>query len=336
MAIDLQNLPGPSRLVRYRNDRYVGDENAVSLDDLPAEDARILQELYALLLRSMEELRASIDAQDIDAARRRLDEIGWRQEVYAFARDFSSTRLSEERRERLRPTYHDLRGGALTVAGGRAELLFAEGVESTMTDVVALFNAVRDHLKIMRNLVRDIDPQRRAEDLTTNHHSAWLLRQKWSGYHDSSVELTFYSDYDGGISTCCLEFSSVDRAVYNLVTNAMRHTADGEISFFIHGKQSRPDRNSTTAPTDIQIATANTISEAERDELRLRFGEDIGMLFLGGFTIGGSGVGLSICAELVANAYGLLETQAAVDGGYVGARILGDTFVSWIHWPTVG
>jgi len=56
-------------------------------------------------------------------------------------------------------------------------------------------------------------------------------------------------------------------------------------------------------------------------------------LFAGGFTTGGSGLGMSICAQFVANAYGLQDTAQALDERYLGASRLDDCFVAWFHWP---
>lgn len=339
MDVQLENLPGPERLERYRTERYIGDENAVALEEFQEEDAKQLVDLYALLMKTLEELREAIDRNSVDEARKALQGLDWQSQIHTFARNFSSRDLPTEARKRMQPIYHDLRGGALTVAAGRAELLVMDPEESTLAEAVGVFNAVRDHLKIMRNLIRDIDPERRAQDLSTNHHTASLLREKWSGYQDSTVEIDFHSDYDGDISSCCLEFSSVDRAVYNVVNNAIAHTADGRVGLFVRGKGSRAPRRgdrSEEQPADVQIATINAVAPDEAKELEEHFGDDLGRLFLGGFTIGGTGVGLSVCAELVSNAYGLTDAQRAVEEGYVGAMHGQGQFVAWIHWPTLG
>ena len=44
-------------------------------------------------------------------------------------------------------------------------------------------------------------------------------------------------------------------------------------------------------------------------------------------------MGLSICGEFVANAYGLAGASEAVAGGHVGAKVVNSAFVAWFHWP---
>jgi len=59
--------------------------------------------------------------------------------------------------------------------------------------------------------------------------------------------------------------------------------------------------------------------------------EDRSALF-GGFTTGGTGLGLRIAADLVGRAYGVPHEMLPYDE-YVGAKLVGRTFVSWFHWP---
>ena len=38
-------------------------------------------------------------------------------------------------------------------------------------------------------------------------------------------------------------------------------------------------------------------------------------------------------ALAVVHGYGLPSLHTALDGGYLGARLVRDTFVAWFHWP---
>ena len=352
--ISLEELPGPSRLPRYRTERYIGDENAVALKELPARDADVLGDLYQLLKDTLETANTAIRDERPEWMLRRIKESRFVDRVQEFTRGFTTESVTDEGlRARLRKVYHDARGGALNAAVGMSQLLELKGNEVELGDVYGVFNAVRDHLKIMRNCFLDLDPERRRRDLAFNAHSARLFRQKWEGYQDTGVEIEYIADFDGDISSSCLEFSSVERAIYNLVNNAMNHTADGLVRLYVKGvHQARPQAGTTGStrgsagdepppaqpadhPKDVRIATANAVDSDEAERLRTRFGENLSELFMGGFTIGGSGVGLSICTELVSNAYGLAQYHDAIEGGYVGADILRDQFVAWIHWPTL-
>jgi nitrogen-specific signal transduction histidine kinase len=323
-------LPGPSSLARYRSERYSGDENAARLAELPETDARRVSDLYRLLKETLETANAAVRDNAPLWLSRRLKETRFTERVQEFAAAFSTENLTDEAtRVRFRTVYHDARGGALTAVLGMAQLLELKGNEVELAEVYGVFNALRDHLKILRNCFIDLDPIRRERDRAFNAHSAKLFRQKWDGYQDGDVGIEYISDFDGEISSSCLEFSSVERAIYNLVNNAMSHTADGLIRLYVLGLEN------DTAPENVRIATANAVDPAEERRLRESFGDRLGELFMGGFTIGGSGLGLSICTELVANAYGLGRFHDAIDGGYVGADILHNQFVAWIHWPTL-
>jgi len=67
----------------------------------------------------------------------------------------------------------------------------------------------------------------------------------------------------------------------------------------------------------------------------MRDGGNLRSLFQGGFTTGGTGQGMRICAHVVRHAYGLTDYDQALNVGYVGARLLTDYFVAWVHWPIV-
>jgi K+-sensing histidine kinase KdpD len=326
MAVTLNTLPQARHLLWRRATRYIGDDNALSLADLPAEHAEALRDLYWYLMEVMESVQESMSDEAPARALEKLEKRAWRAHIDHFARVFSTTGLEDRSRRKV---YHDLRGGALTAAAGAVDLLRLKGDEASPDDVAMIFRALRDHVKIMRNLVRDIDPGRRDQDLTRNIHSASLLREKWSGFRSGTVTVEYQADYDGPLSSCCLEFSSTDRLVYNLVNNAVRHTADDRVRLFLKRVEEQDQ------PDNLQIATANRIREDEAKQLREYFDGELERLFEGGFTIGGRGVGLSICTELVGNAYGLEPPQQAVAEGYVGADIVEDEFVSWVHWPAV-
>jgi len=328
--ISLKELPGPTELPRYRVERYLGEDNAVSLSELPNEDAERLRSLYYLLKETLETANVAVRDDRPEWMLRGLRESSFVDTVRGFAEGFTTEGIEyEELRSRLRRVYHDARGGALNAAVGMAQLLELKGNEVELPDVYGVFNAVRDHLKILRNCFLDLDPERRRRDTEMNAHSARLFRRKWAGYHDGGVEIEYISDFEGDISSSCLEFSSVERAIYNLVNNAMSHTSDGFLRLYVKAV------NDEEPPEDVKIATANRIPPEEERILRDRFGNALGQLFMGGFTIGGSGLGLSICTELVSNAYGLTRLHDAIDGGYVGADIHGEQFIAWIHWPTL-
>lgn len=326
MGVDIDSLPGPSAVPRVRTERYIGDDNGVYLSDMYEEDAAIVRRTYAFLKDTLSALETGISDADplwVTDSLRRMRFLG---QIKRFTSRLNTDGYDDRRRALLRQVFHDLRGGALTVAYSRVQLAEMKGSETEMSDVYGAFFAVRDHLKIMRNCVVDLDPERRQRDRKRRTHSAALMREKWEGYADGAARVQYVSDFDGGLSSSCLEFSTVERAMYNLVNNALAHTADGNVKMFVTVLE--PEE-----PQNVKIATANAVSEAERTELARTFGDDLGRLFEGGFTIGGAGVGLSVCARMVSRAYGVESVRRAIENGYVGATVRDGEFIAWMHWP---
>ena len=71
------------------------------------------------------------------------------------------------------------------------------------------------------------------------------------------------------------------------------------------------------------------------DEERLA-GRPLRELFRPGVSSTGSGLGMTVAADFVTNAYGLTDRETALDNRYLGAKLLTDRrFVAWFHWPIV-
>jgi signal transduction histidine kinase len=322
--LSLQNLPGPDKISLRRSERYLGDDAGASLTELPAEQRELVHDLYRYLRRALRAAQQALHSADPMELTAFLKETNWRRQIDNLAKSLYPQPGAEPR---LRHAYHDLRGGALSAASGRAELARLKGNEAELDDAYGFFYAVRDHLKIMRNCLVDLDPERRKRDTSSREHSASLFREKWENYENDGVKVEYISDFDGGIASCCLEFSSAERVVYNLVNNAIKHTADDTVRLFVTTIQPESDK------PHVKIVTSNTVKSDEKDKMLESLNGELSTLFQGGFTIGGTGDGLSICAEFVANAYGLVNIHEAIRDGYVGARLHEEQFVAWVHWP---
>lgn len=326
MGVTIDNLPGPASVPRLRTERYVGDENGVQLSEMHPEHADVVRRIYALLKNALSTLETGIHDTDPMWVSERMKRTRFLEKTNSFTRGLTTDGYDEGRRAILRHIFHDIRGGALTAAYSRIQLAEMKGNEVEMSDVYGAFFAVRDHLKIMRNCVVDLDPERRSRDLQRRTHSASLMREKWEGYADGHARVEYHGNFDGGLSSSCLEFSTVERAMYNLVNNALSHTADGRVKLFVTVVE-------TGEPENVKIATANSLAEAEQAELERSFDGDLGRLFEGGFSIGGTGVGLSVTARMVSRGYGLESVRRAVENGYVGATLQEGEFIAWMHWP---
>lgn len=357
MAIDESVILAlaPERLSNLRQARYGGDDMGVHMRDLPTGDVAGIRELYSVLSRLLGKLRVALripvgdgaapsgfssgaldlgdsSVDDISPARdvlmRTAADPAWRTAMkavralrYPTAEDGGSAEAITLRRQAL----HDVRGGALAALALTLDLIAI--TDTSTADVVRAFYLTRDHLKIMRNALEDVDTVARERDRTARDHGTRLLFEKWSSaVHrlpgDRSARVEVDSTYEGPVSRRCLEFSALDRVLYNLMNNAVRFTANGVVTLYLR-----------ESGGNLRFVVVNEIASTQVATLREGQGDDLGGLFLGGFTTGGDGIGLSICGEFVANAYGLPDVSTAVRERHVGAKIVGEAFVAWFHWP---
>lgn len=219
---------------------------------------------------------------------------------------------------------HDIRGGGLLLLAGAAEL--ARISRNSVQIVAACGYAARDHAKIMRSSVTDLDPPGRARDQETRVHTVegflapWRAARRVNG-HDIRVEVA--AEFTGPVAGCCQEAAVVDRVVYNLVNNAARFAADGRVGLTVLA----------VSRVMTRWVVSNDLSPDERAWLAGAVGGDTRRLYAGGVTHGGSGTGLAGCADLVAAGCGLETGRAAVERGYLGARVIDGGYYSWFHWP---
>lgn len=252
----------------------------------------------------------------------RLLELGER--LHRIAPD--PDRLSQAASARLRQNLHDIRGGALAGLGLQLEWLVQLNTEASHDDLLLLFYLARDHLKIMRNCFEDLDPERRALDRGTNFHSTNLIREKWENYQRNGCSVRYGPHAEAHIACCCLEFSTVDRVIYNVMNNAMRHGRGETVDFGLEIDD--PDR-----PDNLRLQVTNAITEEQATRLNERFAGNFGRLFHGGFTTDGSGEGMRICAECVGNAYGYTSINETLQAGLIGAAANENSFCCWFYWP---
>jgi signal transduction histidine kinase len=308
--------------------RLPDESISVRMSELLEGDPERLQRTYRFVLQIHDWLRPRLYQ---DGAAEGLIALLDRSGFHHVSDEVSALGTGMRRRDvdpRMRKAYHDLRGGSLL-----AMLMHLELVQlghATAQDAVRVFILARDHLKIMRNTVSDLDPVRHTADLEAKDHDVELLREKWSsvGYPLSrrGVAVELDCPFDGVIASCCMELSTLDRVIYNLVNNAAQQAADDVVRLSVLPMDDGPE------PL-LRIAVLNRIALAQLRALRQRFGEDLGQVFRGGFSTDGTGLGLRIVADLVTHGFRLPSVPFAVDHGYLGAVLLDDWFVAWFHWP---
>ncbi|MBA3469874.1 MAG: HAMP domain-containing histidine kinase [Herpetosiphonaceae bacterium] len=322
----LQALAPPT-LPSLRASRYFGDDNSVVLADFTPADQAVIKEMYATLITLMGHLRQQKDtAFDLPSLQALLTQLSWPALIKQLQQ--LGTTMPEHAATHLGEAIHDIRGGSFAALSINVQMLSLGLVEDD--DLLRIFFLVRDHLKIMRNAVRDIDLQRYRADWEQKLHNVKLIVEKWTNtihkVSNSSAQIELDCQFDGNISERCLEFSALDRVLYNMVNNAVRHTADKVVYLSIFPAD-------PAQPHDVRFVIYNAIAPEHRQTLQQHFGDNLNQVFGSGFTTGGSGLGLRICAHFVANAYGIHSFEEATSAGYFGATLLDSYFVNWFHWP---
>ncbi len=312
----------PVALPNYRTHRFDGAGYEVPLARFAPDDRAILVRLYAAVDGLPRLTRAAGPAgPTVEAFIRGADRLIPDAQQLGVA-----TRSAGGEDAAVRKAVHDIRGGGLAVVIGSAGLL--DLLPDDPGIVRACVDAARDHAKIMRNLLPEIDPVVREADEAAKAHDIRHFAAKWDGMAvrrgDDSVAVAVRCSFAGSISARCLETSSIDRVVYNLINNAVRFAADGAVVVWIfpvgEGLVRWVVENRVAADQRVFLATA---------------APDLGRLYAGGVTRGGTGVGLANCAELVADCFGLTDSAEAVAGGYLGAVTRGDRYLAWFHWPAL-
>ena len=327
-----QRTIAPARLHSYREKRYQGQEERVYLRQFADEDRQLLAAVYNYLRELYEALKPHHDNHTDcrEALEAYVVSDGYQNLVPQMSHLGHATAALKTPADVSR-LVHDLRGGAFQALAFRLQLFCADTQsERGLQDVYFL---VRDHLKIMRNCVADLDPDRFEADSLTKNHNVDLLIEKWSQQDfmgaDKPVHVALDCQFTGTICESCLEFASLDRIIYNLMNNAACYAADGRVNFYILPV---PDERGD----DVRFIIVNRVSEEHRQILLSKFHDDLGEIFRGGFTTNGHGLGTRICADFCAHAYGIFDFAKARHAGYFGARWAGDHFVTWFHWPRVG
>jgi len=191
----------------------------------------------------------------------------------------------------------------------------------------SLFYLARDHRKIMRSLITDLDTETRKEDETEKYHSIELLLQKWKDaiYRAMHGELNvnFQTSYDGYVAERCIEFAEVDRLFYLIANYALKSAKPKVLSI-----QAEPSSDKCDliwlfrwVPESGEKARMDNLKEQKRSIFEQITGADR------------KDYGLQPISECVAHAYGLDNPAQSISGGYVGSVFSGKELRIWFHWP---
>ena len=307
-----------------RQERYDGGGFTVSLNALAPEDVSLVLRLYQSL-KGVYDLWLYMGlSPNYPLLRTHLRQFCTTEFIMAARAIGVATYTLDQPAPELRKACHDLRGGALIPLVGYAKLIPRLPEDDNLVRK-AVFLA-RDHAKMMRNILPDLDTAIRAADESLKLHSIREFVDKW---HELTVEIgskrvkvLAQSDFECYITNRCLESSAVDRILYNYINNAIRFSA-GE---YVHLKVI-PINNSL-----VRWVVENELTDTQNAWLQETLGDELHGLFQGGYTRGGQGIGLSSCTDLVAASFGV-SSDEAIKEQYLGATVRNNIYYAWFHWP---
>ena len=301
--------------------RYEGDGFSLPLDAFAPEQQSTLRRFYHAVKRVGDLYRPSAaDTARIARELHALDADG----LVGAARDLA--RAAQGRNGAAPPVlvrvFHDVCGGALPPLAAAA----ARRV-GTAAALLGAAACARDHARILRNAVGDLDPAGRRADDEPRVHTAEGYVRRWDGAvmpteDGREVRVAVASSFPVGVAARGREAAAIDRVLYDHLTNAARFAKSDEVRL-------------TLSPAGVGLVrwgVSNLLDDDQREWLRRTTGGDPRRLYRGGLTRGGRGHGLAACAEVVATAFGLPTAWEAVEKGYLGAAV-GDRYEAWFHWP---
>lgn len=198
----------PDDLQVFRLTRYRGENLDVSLRDLSSEDLPTVVLLYACLKKVYELWRyMDREAKNEKLLWEHLEELG---EHDLPARVARLGALRGDYGKMVVSALEDTRWGAL-------EPLFSHlspGLERDRENLERAVLLCRDQTKMMRNAFRDLDGPLRSADEADKAHSVRALVEKLQG---GSLNLDARLEFEGAITSRCLETSALDRVVYDML-----------------------------------------------------------------------------------------------------------------------
>lgn len=329
LSLDTLNRFAQSRLVNNREDRLLGGGFCASMEEeFSADEVRVVRGLYREVARLKE--TCAVFRGDGEVTPAMVDGL------VAFAGATTLGFLADELEQaildaestydtRLTAIFRELMAGPFPSLYGLLDLVRVQGSAEELAR--PLFYLSRDQLKIMRALVRDLDPAQRALDEEVREHAVDLILEKWrDGVYRAfgkAARVYFVNHYNGVVAERCLEFAEVDRIFYHLVNNAVMHGSEDAVC--VHVLETSDGRNlcwvfvnplESVREAEIRREMEGGRSLFEIEESERRFG-------------------LTRVAEAVASAYGLESPLQAVAGGHVGIDLDEGRFLTWFHWPRV-
>lgn len=320
----------PNDLKIHRSNRYDGTGLSISLVEFSPNDQERIQTIYQKVnavyhawLHHGKDLHCGELMQRLSA----ISDHSFFQLVCKLGKEEYEVKGGNSRVKKLHRALHDIRGGCLNGLLGITQLINEMGGDENWYQR-AVYMA-RDHAKIMRNILVDIDPNNREDDESIQSHHIDHFTEKLKNlafeYDELKLSTHLYCTYQGNISNCCLETSSIDRILFNFINNAAKYSANHEANVYIYPVNEMM----------IRWVFENPVSDEHLQWFNANCDETFWDLILSNRTYKGQGIGLYTCAEIVGNSFGVSNAESAVKDGYIGAKLEDKKFFSWFHWPVL-
>ncbi len=314
----------PTTLHIKRQERYDGSGFDISLRDLAPEDVSLIIRVYQTVKGVYDLWLYMRDRPNYPLLRQQLERLAQPEFIFAAQAIGAATYAYHPPSAGLRKAIHDIRSGGLTSLAGYAALIkYRPDDDKIVRQAVFL---ARDHAKMMRNIILDLDVPTREADESSKLHAIAEFVEKWRGFTfhlaQKQVVVQAQSSYDGFITSRCLETSAVDRVLYNYINNAARFSATDCVCLTVL----------EVSPGLTRWVVENEITADQQVWLQHTLGPDLTPLFQGGYTREGHGVGLSSCTDIVAASFGV-GLGIALTQKYLGASLRDQVYYAWFHWP---
>lgn len=273
--------------------RYAGESLDVSVRGLSLSDAATLHRIYQVV-KGLYELWTYMDRQAVaEILERRL--IPLRDSLLRgeIARLGASTLPREAL---LQAALHDAREGALRLLLECVPDDARRPVEKASLELVVSLG--RDHAKILRNAFSDLDPALRDADEHLKAHQVTPILSKIAHLRTGGWVGSVGSDFQGFITSRCLETSALDRVLYRLLAASRRDPQSSPPHLWVSQRANGWVRWVFESPAGA--------SKPDRPD--------------------------DFVASVVGLAAGVSPDQALAQG-YLGARSAKGREWLWFHWP---
>ena len=316
-----------------RRSRYHAQDIELSLYDVPLKARRAIRKLYRHLVELTYLLRPWLDNPDFPTtmAEQRLRTFvltaKWSQMIGAL-QDVTPTHTLIDS-ARVHRVIHDLRGGALSSLSLYLQL--AESGDLLAQDIPHMVLLANDHAKMLRTAISDLDRVRYTRDELFLPQSIDALVQSWRNVYyrihsGQAAHVTCHSSVVGSIADSVIELAALERVLYNLVNNAVRHAQSGgidiAITYFDETQQL------------VKFTVQNALTAAQSAILTQLTADAPANLILQPVTTTGSGLGLGICADIIAHVF-QADVDEIIRQNYFVVSWTESRFVVEFVWPMV-